>query len=130
MTLDKHGKHHGENKKMNHIITIISDRISIAAAPIGECQHMYSIAQSCSSILWQLVNTGNTMSDKSITSGVCRISEKYCPVCEDSVGTGEQNTTGREFDFNYSQLQRVSQLNKERNLNKGQSSLCIIWKYH
>ena len=32
------------------------------------------------------------MTDKSITSGVCRISEKYRPVCEVSVGTEEHNT--------------------------------------
>ena len=40
----------------------------------------------------RIVNSGNTMTDKSITSRVCRISEKYRPVCEDSVGTEERNT--------------------------------------
>ena len=39
------------------------------------------------SILCQLVNSRNTMTDKSITGEVCRISAKYRPVCQDLVGT-------------------------------------------
>ena len=59
----------------------------IASDMIGE--HRYDHVNTCSSssILWQIVNSRNTMTDKSITGEVCRISAKYRPVCQDLVGT-------------------------------------------